>query len=155
MFHVEKGNSVTITARDDYFKERNDFGIGYTLLGSNKYSYSVVNEVGVFTYIWAGTDEAGYRSLPTDRPNDKRFCYSNFYYLCPHGKITGMKQRFYLDTSVWGGLFDAEFILETALLFDMVKKGEVVCLYSEYSFTKRDCRLWRQQQGVKKKSLTQ
>jgi len=42
-----------------------------------------------------------------------------------------MKQRFYIDTSVWGGVFDTEFMQETTLLFDMVKKGEVVCLYSD------------------------
>jgi len=42
-----------------------------------------------------------------------------------------MKQRFYMDTSVWGGLFDAEFQKETALLFDMVEAGKVICLYSD------------------------
>ena len=42
-----------------------------------------------------------------------------------------MKQRFYIDTSVWGGLFDKEFEQETVLLFDMVKTGQVVCLYSD------------------------
>ena len=42
-----------------------------------------------------------------------------------------MKQRFYIDTSVWGGLFDKEFEQETALLFGMVKKEHIVCLYSD------------------------
>jgi predicted nucleic acid-binding protein len=42
-----------------------------------------------------------------------------------------MKQRFYIDTSVWGGLFDEEFERETALLFEMVKSGQAVCLYSD------------------------
>ena len=42
-----------------------------------------------------------------------------------------MKQRFYMDTSVWGGLFDKEFEQETILLFDMVKSGQVVCLFSD------------------------
>jgi hypothetical protein len=42
-----------------------------------------------------------------------------------------MKQRFYIDTSVWGGLFDTEFERETAMLFDMVRAGKVVCLYSD------------------------
>jgi len=42
-----------------------------------------------------------------------------------------MKQRFYIDTSVWGGLFDKEFALETVLLFDLVKTAQIVCLYSD------------------------
>jgi predicted nucleic acid-binding protein len=42
-----------------------------------------------------------------------------------------MKQRFYMDTSVWGGLFDEEFEKETSLLFDMVEAGQVTCLYSD------------------------
>jgi predicted nucleic acid-binding protein len=41
-----------------------------------------------------------------------------------------MKQRFYLDTSVWGGVFDREFEHETAALFKMVNAGTIVCLYS-------------------------
>ena len=36
-----------------------------------------------------------------------------------------------MDTSIWGGLFDKEFKQETALLFDMVKSGQIVCLYSD------------------------
>ena len=42
-----------------------------------------------------------------------------------------MKQRFYMDTSVWGGLFDKEFEQETTLLFNMVKSGQILCLYSD------------------------
>jgi hypothetical protein len=42
-----------------------------------------------------------------------------------------MKQRFYIDTSVWGGLFDKVFALETGLLFDLVKMGQIICLYSD------------------------
>ena len=41
-----------------------------------------------------------------------------------------MKQRFYIDTSVFGGLFDEEFEEETILLFEKVKLGQVVCVYS-------------------------
>ena len=41
-----------------------------------------------------------------------------------------MKQRFYFDTSVFGGLFDIEFKEETSLLFDKVKSGEIICVYS-------------------------
>ena len=42
-----------------------------------------------------------------------------------------MKQRFYLDTSVWGGIFDKEFEQETILFFDMVKTEQILCLYSD------------------------
>ena len=42
-----------------------------------------------------------------------------------------MRQRIYMDTSVWGGVFDKEFEQETALLFNMVKAGQFVCLYSD------------------------
>lgn len=41
-----------------------------------------------------------------------------------------MKQRFYIDTSVFGGLFDNEFEEETILLFEKVKLGQVICVYS-------------------------
>jgi hypothetical protein len=44
-----------------------------------------------------------------------------------------MIQRFYIDPSVFGGLFDHEFELESRLLFDMVKDGRVICLYSDYT----------------------
>ena len=42
-----------------------------------------------------------------------------------------MKQNFYMDTSVWGGLFDKEFDEETGLLFEMIKNEQIVCLYSD------------------------
>lgn len=42
-----------------------------------------------------------------------------------------MKQRFYLDTSVFGGVFDLEFEEWTLQLFERIKVGKVVCLYSE------------------------
>ena len=41
-----------------------------------------------------------------------------------------MEQRFYFDTSVFGGLFDAEFEAETALLFEKVTLGQIKCVYS-------------------------
>jgi predicted nucleic acid-binding protein len=41
-----------------------------------------------------------------------------------------MKQRFYFDTSVFGGLFDAEFEEETTLLFEKVSLGQIICVYS-------------------------
>ncbi len=41
------------------------------------------------------------------------------------------KPRLYFDTSVFGGVYDIEFQKETKLLFEMVQKGEVVCVYSD------------------------
>ena len=41
-----------------------------------------------------------------------------------------MEQRFYFDTSVFGGLFDVEFEEETALLFEKVNLGLIKCVYS-------------------------
>lgn len=41
-----------------------------------------------------------------------------------------MIQRFYIDTSVFGGMFDKEFETETKLLFEKVKQGEIICVYS-------------------------
>jgi len=37
----------------------------------------------------------------------------------------------YFDTSVFGGVFDQEFEEETKKLFEMVKTGEIVCMYSD------------------------
>lgn len=42
-----------------------------------------------------------------------------------------MKQRFYLDTSIFGGLFDVEFERETTILFERIKLGQIVCVYSD------------------------
>ena len=42
-----------------------------------------------------------------------------------------MTQRFYFDTSVFGGMFDAEFEEESTLLFEKVKLGLITCVYSE------------------------
>jgi predicted nucleic acid-binding protein len=41
-----------------------------------------------------------------------------------------MGQRFYFDTSVFGGLFDTEFEEETTLLFERVSLGQIKCVYS-------------------------
>jgi predicted nucleic acid-binding protein len=41
-----------------------------------------------------------------------------------------MKQRFYIDTSVFGGLFDPEFEEETTLLFERIRLGQIICVYS-------------------------
>tara|TARA_R110002072_G_scaffold242850_1_gene401873 strand:- start:300 stop:758 length:459 start_codon:yes stop_codon:yes gene_type:complete len=42
-----------------------------------------------------------------------------------------MKPRLYFDTSVFGGVYDNEFENETRQLFEMVERGEILCLYSE------------------------
>ncbi len=41
-----------------------------------------------------------------------------------------MKQRIYIDTSVFGGYFDEEFKEHTIPLFNRIKKGEFIILYS-------------------------
>jgi hypothetical protein len=41
-----------------------------------------------------------------------------------------MTQRFYFDTSVFGGMYDTEFKLETTLLFEKVTLGQIKCVYS-------------------------
>jgi predicted nucleic acid-binding protein len=41
-----------------------------------------------------------------------------------------MAQRFYFDTSVFGGMFDTEFEEETTLLFEKVNLGQIICVYS-------------------------
>jgi predicted nucleic acid-binding protein len=42
-----------------------------------------------------------------------------------------MKQRIYVDTSVIGGYFDKEFSEATQQLFELVKDGEIIIVYSE------------------------
>ncbi len=42
-----------------------------------------------------------------------------------------MKQRFYLDTSVFGGVFDREFDEFSIALFERIKLGRITCHYSE------------------------
>jgi predicted nucleic acid-binding protein len=41
-----------------------------------------------------------------------------------------MKQRFYFDTSVFGGVYDAEFEEDSLILFERVKLGQIICVYS-------------------------
>ena len=41
-----------------------------------------------------------------------------------------MKQKLYIDTSVFGGYFDEEFSEHTTPLFDRIKNGEFILLYS-------------------------
>ena len=42
-----------------------------------------------------------------------------------------MKQRFYFDTSVFGGVYDSEFEEETLQLFERVKLGKIICVYTD------------------------
>ena len=44
-----------------------------------------------------------------------------------------MKQRLYFDTSVFGGVYDDEFEEISILLFEKVKLGQIVCVYSDLS----------------------
>jgi predicted nucleic acid-binding protein len=46
-----------------------------------------------------------------------------------------MKQRFYFDTSVFGGVFDKEFEEETLQLFERVKLGKITCMFSDLTQT--------------------
>ena len=45
------------------------------------------------------------------------------------------KQRFYFDTSVFGGVFDSEFEEDTLQLFERVKLGYLTCVYSDLTET--------------------
>ena len=42
-----------------------------------------------------------------------------------------MSQRFYFDTSIFGGVFDKEFEEETLQLFERLKLGQIICVYSD------------------------
>ena len=46
-----------------------------------------------------------------------------------------MRQRFYFDTSVFGGVFDKEFEEITLQLFERVKLGKIICIFSDLSET--------------------
>ena len=41
------------------------------------------------------------------------------------------EQRFYFDTSVFGGVFDSEFEEASVQLFEKVKLGQIICIYSD------------------------
>ncbi|MDQ2720137.1 MAG: PIN domain protein [Bacteroidota bacterium] len=44
-----------------------------------------------------------------------------------------MKSRLYFDTSVFGGVYDVEFEEISTLLFEKVKLGQIICVYSDLS----------------------
>jgi hypothetical protein len=45
--------------------------------------------------------------------------------------IPEMIQRYYFDTSIFGGFFDPEFSKETMQIFVLVAEGEILCIYSD------------------------
>lgn len=49
----------------------------------------------------------------------------------PVNNLRAMKQRFYFDTSVFGGVFDDEFEEISIQLFEKVKLGQITCIYSD------------------------
>lgn len=49
-----------------------------------------------------------------------------------------MIQYFYFDTSVFGGAFDIEFDELTSQLFEKVKTGEIICIYSDLTIGELD-----------------
>jgi len=46
-----------------------------------------------------------------------------------------MKPRLYFGTSVFGGIYDEEFEEITTLLFEKVRLGQIICVYSDLSLT--------------------
>ena len=46
-----------------------------------------------------------------------------------------MIPRLYFDTSVFGGIYDDEFNEATNILFEDVKLGRIICVYSDLSIT--------------------
>ena len=42
-----------------------------------------------------------------------------------------VKQRFYFDTSVFGGVYDIEFEEASIQLFEKVNLGQIICVYSD------------------------
>ena len=46
-----------------------------------------------------------------------------------------MKPRLYFDTSVFGGVYDEEFEETSTLLFEKVKLGQIICVYSNLTET--------------------
>ena len=46
-----------------------------------------------------------------------------------------MKPRLYFDTSVFGGVYDEEFEEISTLLFEKVRLGQIICVYSDLSVT--------------------
>jgi hypothetical protein len=46
-----------------------------------------------------------------------------------------MNPRLYFDTSVFGGIYDEEFEEISLLLFEKVKLGQIICVYSDLTVT--------------------
>ena len=52
-----------------------------------------------------------------------------------------MVQRFYFDTSVFGGVYNIKFDEPTLQLFEKVKSGEIICIYSDLTIHRPLCQL--------------
>jgi len=46
-----------------------------------------------------------------------------------------VKPRLYFDTSVFGGVFDEKFQVDTQKLFEMMSDGKIVCVYSDLTIS--------------------
>ena len=61
--------------------------------------------------------------------------FKNKYYLHELNYKLDIVQRFYFDTSVFGGVFDKEFDEATVQLFERVKLGQIICMFSDLTET--------------------
>jgi len=67
-----------------------------------------------------------------------RVCNSTknaIFFIHSHTNILVMKPRLYFDTSVFGGVYDEEFEEISTLLFEKVRLGQIICVYSDLSVT--------------------
>ncbi len=65
-----------------------------------------------------------------------------------------LKPRLYFDTSVFGGVYDIEFEEASLLLFEKVKMGQIICVYSDLSETELQNAPFRVQAFFKEISKT-
>ena len=64
--------------------------------------------------------------------------------------IIKVKQRIYIYTSVFGGHFDEEFKEHTIPLFERIKEGEFIILYSKVTQEELEKRTWKSKRTCKK-----
>jgi len=81
-----------------------------------------VLRVGAATFIQLFTDSIKTLIRPTNKAYNRIFEIEK--------ATIEVKQRIYIDTSVFGGHFDEEFKENTIPLFDRIKAGEFIILYS-------------------------
>ncbi len=53
-----------------------------------------------------------------------------------------MKQKYYIETSVFGGYYDEEFETITRLFFNTILKENVTILYSELTENELEFKIW-------------